>query len=186
MRIIRSSSVTIDCVECDRACPLVCVRARARHALMMRNRYRGHHYRGLTTPGAARRCVADQFCREPRRRPINVTTTRRLTLARAGCARLCACVCACFASVHVLFALNTRAPFRSARCRNGMDFTMVLGSSFHLADSLAPTVTFYGYRLYERTIWTAAIFRPVLNQCLIRCGRFLAGCQSVSPHREYV
>lgn len=49
-------------------------------ALMMQNRYRRHYYRSLTTLGVARRRVADQFYRESRRRPINVTMARRLTL----------------------------------------------------------------------------------------------------------
>lgn len=77
-----------------------------RRALMMQNRYRGHHYRGLNDVGhRASRCTArgSVLSRESRRQPINVTTARRLTLAA------CNLYVHTFVYVHVRgFASNPR------------------------------------------------------------------------------
>lgn len=123
-------------------------------------------------------CSAVQFCRESRRQPINVTTARRLTLAACNL-YVFACVCLCDARWCVRFE---SALFRSTPCWIDVYFTMALGSSCcHLARSPVSPVMLYGYRLYESTIWTTALFRWVLNQCLI--WEILARCQSSAHSR---
>lgn len=125
---------------------------------------------------------ADQFCRESRRQPINVTTARRLTLASCKlyvyvCVRAYMCLCAYVRAFRFESAL-----FWSTPCWNDTYFTMVLGSScYHFCRSPVSPVMLYGYRLYAPTIWTIAIFRWILNQCLI--WNILARCQS-SAHSQ--
>jgi len=114
VRVSRSSEIDVQC-----------------RALMMQNRYRGHHYRGLTTFGRrASLCSVDQFCQESRRQPINVTTARRLTLAACNL-YIYACVCICLWA-HRAFIFNSRY---FDPCWNDMYFTMVLSSCCHLVRS---------------------------------------------------
>lgn len=96
-------------------------------------------------------CTTDQFCRQSRRQPINVTTARRLTLAACNLyVYACACLWYAFTCTFV-HSLRIRIISIDARAVETIRyFTMVLGSSCcHLARS--PSLS--GYVLWLSSLW---------------------------------
>lgn len=106
-------------------------------------------------------CSADQFCRESRRQPINVTTARRLTLASC---KLYVYVCVrayiwVYVRTFVHFASNPRYFDRHhVETIRILRWYSARPAAISARSPVSP-VMLYGYRLYAPTIWTIAIFR---------------------------